>query len=121
ARTRRRRGTRGSRLAAAPAAPGQACGGAARRRSQLPEHPRDATEDLDMLCVDRLECVVLRLQADAPTLAEEALHGRLVGRLVVACERDDDLPVPGVLSALHDDDVAVEDAGVHHRVALDAQ
>ena len=43
--------------------------------------------------VDRLERVVLGLQADAAVLAEEALDRRLVGGLVVAGERDDDLAV----------------------------
>ena len=56
-----------------------------------------------------------------PFSRKNALHGRLVGRLVVAGERDDDLAVARVLRALHDDDVAVEDAGVDHRLALDAE
>ena len=74
-----------------------------------------------MLRVDRLERLVLGLEPDAVGLAEEALAGRLVGRLVVAGERDDDVAVPRVLLPAHDDVVAVEDARVDHRVALDAQ
>src|SRR5881392_2783145 len=57
------------------------------RRSQLPEHPDDAPEDLDVVGVDRLERGILGLEADAAALAVEGLHRRLVGRLVVAGER----------------------------------
>ena len=71
--------------------------------------------------VDRLERGVLGLQPDPAVLAVERLDGRLVGRLVVAGERDDDLAVPRVVLAAHDDDVAVEDPGLDHRVAADAQ
>jgi hypothetical protein len=45
----------------------------------------------------------------------------LVGGLVGARERDDDLAVPRGLLAAHDREVAVEDAGIDHRVALHAQ
>jgi hypothetical protein len=74
-----------------------------------------------MIRVDRLELVVLGLEPDATVLTEEALHGCLVGDLVLTGERNDDLAVAGVLPALDDDEVAVEDAGVHHRVALHSQ
>src|SRR5437763_7295515 len=67
--------------------------------------------------VDGLERVVLGLQADAVRLPEEPLDRGLVGRLVAARERDDHVAVLGVLLAANDDVVAVEDAGVHHRVA----
>ena len=56
-----------------------------------------------MVGVDRLELVVLGLQADAAVLAEEALDGRLVGGLVVAGERDDDVAVLRGLRAADDD------------------
>ena len=65
-----------------------------------------------MVGVDRLERVVLGLQADAAAFAVEGLHRRLVGRFVVARQRDDDVAVAGVLPALDDEDVAVEDACV---------
>ena len=63
----------------------------------VPEHSDDLAEDLDVRRVDRLERVVLGLEPDAAALAEEALHRRLVGRLVVAGERDHDVAVPRVL------------------------
>ena len=43
-----------------------------------------------MIGVDRLERAVLRLKPDAAALAEESLHRRLVGRLVVSREGDDE-------------------------------
>ena len=49
-------------------------------------------------------------------LAEEALDRRLL-----AHERDDDLAVGGGVLRAHDDEVALEDAGVLHRLAADAQ
>src|SRR5712691_1703250 len=89
--------------------------------SKAPEYPGDLAENRDVRCVDRLERVVLRLQPHALVLAEEARHRRLVRRFVVSDERDHDLAVPSVLLLTDDDDVAVEDAGIDHRVALDAQ
>ena len=41
--------------------------------------------------------------------------------LVVADERDDDLARARIVLLAHDDDVAVEDAGLDHRFALDAE
>ena len=61
------------------------------------------------------------MEPHAPVLTEEALDGRLVGRLVVTGEGHDDLAVPCVPRPLHDHEVAVEDARVDHRVALDPQ
>ena len=49
----------------------------------------------------------------------ERLHRRLVRRLVVADERHDDVASTRVGLAVDDDDVAVEDAGLDHRFALD--
>ena len=74
-----------------------------------------------MCGIDRLERVVLGLEPDPALLAEEAFDGRLVGGLVLARERDDYLAVPCGLLAAHDGQVAVEDAGIDHRVAPHAQ
>src|SRR5256885_12694419 len=82
-RTPRTPGIRATPRAATRRAPAPASGAGA-RRSQFPEHPHDLAEDLDVVGVDRLERAVLRLETDAAVLAEEALHCRLVGRLVVA-------------------------------------
>src|SRR5664279_681256 len=86
-----------------------------------PEYARHLAENLHIVCIDRFERVVLGLQADAPTLPEEALDGSLAGRLVLAGQGDDYLAVVGALLPMYDEDVAVEDAGTRHRVALDAQ
>src|SRR5581483_10631528 len=106
--------------AAARRAPGRATDGVRRAPLQLPEDPHDAAEDLHVPRIERLHRRVLRLQADAVLLAVERLHRRRVERLVVAGERDDDLAVPRVLRALHDHEVAVEDARLDHRLALRA-
>ena len=54
-----------------------------------------------MVGVDRIEGRVLRLQADPSVgLAEEGLHRRLVGRLVLAGERNDDVAVPRIVAPL---------------------
>src|SRR5262249_13205018 len=119
-RTRRTPGTRATPRAEPRGAPVRASGGGA-SDSQLPEPPHDLAEDLNVRSVDRLERRVLGLQSDAAALAEKPLHCRLVGRLVVAGEGDDDLAVACVLGTPHDDDVVVEDAGLDHRVALDSQ
>ena len=58
-----------------------------------------------MFGVDRFESGVLGLQPHASVLAEEALHRRLVGGLVLARESDDDLPVARGLLPPHDDEV----------------
>src|SRR3977135_107109 len=82
--------------------------------SQLAEDSDDAADDLDVRCIDRLHRRVLRLQPNPVCLAIEGLDRRLVGRLVVASQRDDDLTVPGFLCTLHDHEVAVEDAPADH-------
>src|SRR6185312_17318277 len=97
------RGTRGSRRARAPGAPGRASGREVSPQwsSEAPEHPHDLAEDLHVVGVDRLERGILRLQPHAAVgLAVEGLHGRLVRRLVLAGERDDDVAVPGLVPAL---------------------
>src|SRR5262245_59024975 len=88
---------------------------------ELAEDSDHLAEDLDVLRVDGLEGVVLRLEPDAAFLAEEALEGRLVGRLVVAGQSHHDVAVARVLPPLDDRNVPVEDACVDHRVALDAE
>ena len=86
---------------------------------QAPEHPHDLPQHLHVVGVDRLERGVLGLEANAAVgLAVEGLDGRLVRGLVVPDERDDDVAVAGVVAALDDDRVAVEDPGVDHRVAV---
>src|SRR5579862_4864617 len=66
---------------------------------------------------DRLHRRVGRLQADAAVLAIELLE-RHVG---AADERNHHLAVVGGLAVFDDDEVAVADLLVDHRVALDAQ
>src|ERR687883_364691 len=56
------------------------CGSLRRLRATScapPEHADHATQDLDVRAADRLEVLVLRLEADVVALAEVALHGRL--------------------------------------------
>ena len=65
---------------------------------------------------DRLESVVLRLEAHVVLLAEEALDGGLIPH-----QRHDDLAVRGRLLACARHVVALEDSGLLHRVALHAQ
>ena len=56
-----------------------------------------------------------------PSSLKRRLSVASCGGLVVTGERDDDVAVLGVLRPLDDDDVAVEDSRVDHRVALDAK
>src|ERR1700693_3070913 len=88
---------------------------------ELPEDSDHLAENLDMLRVDGLERVVLRLEPDAAVVAEETLDGGLVRRLVFARKRDDDVAVLRILLPADDHDVAVEDACVDHRLALHAK
>ena len=72
---------------------------------------------------DRRIAGVFRLQADAAALAEEALHRHLAltGRLVLD-PGDDDRPVRRRVAAWPDDDqVAIQDAGIDHAVAVDGE
>src|SRR4029079_2417700 len=118
--TPRRRGTPGWRDGGSRPAPGRASDGAP-LGSQRAEHPRDLAEDLDVVGVDRLVGLVLGLQTNTTRVAEEALHSCLVGRFVFPDQGNHDLAVAGVLLAADDDVVALEDAGVLHRVAADAE
>src|SRR4029077_15877156 len=70
---------------------------------------------------DRLHRVVLGLEADAASFAEEPLDGRFFSRVVLAGQRDDDIAVLRVLLAADDDVVAVEDARVDHRLTAYAE
>ncbi len=75
-----------------------------------------------MLGEERLERAVLGLKPDpAVALTVEGLDGRLVGSFVFADERDDDVTLARVVLPMDDDDVAVEDSGVDHRLALHAK
>jgi len=74
-----------------------------------------------VLRIDRLQRLVLRLQSHAAALTEETLHRRLVGGLVVAGECNDDVSVSCGFGFAHNEDVAFEDPGVDHRVALDTE
>src|SRR5665647_2878709 len=65
---------------------------------------------------DRLVELVLGLQAHGAALVVEALGGGLV-----ADQRHDDLAVLRLILRVHDDEVAVEDAGAGHGVALHAE
>ena len=79
--------------------------------------PPHHAQDRDLIGVHRLHGLVLGLQADAAVLAEEPLDGRLV----IADQRHDDLAVAGVGLLLDDHQVARQDAGVDHALALDGE
>src|SRR5262249_7950874 len=89
--------------------------------SELTENPDDLSEDLDVVDVDRLQRGVLGPEPDPVALAVERLDSRLVGRLVVSGEHRDDVAVPRLLRLLDDHEVAVEDAGLDHRLAANPQ
>src|SRR6266511_4958981 len=91
------------------------------RPLELPEDSDHFSDELHVLRVDRLEGIVLGLETHAAVLPEQTLQRRLLGRLVLAGEGDDDVAVPRVLSPLDDCNVAVQDPGVDHRVALDPE
>src|SRR5947209_5822941 len=81
-----------------------------------PQNADNATENRRLARPDRLEFFVLGLEADVVRLLEVALDRRLL-----ADESDDDLSITRRVAALDDDVIAVEDAGVLHRVAGHAQ
>ena len=68
-------------------------------RHSRPEDPDHLAEDLHVGRLERLEVSFSGWSRMRAVFAEEALDGRLVGRLVVTDERDDDFPVAGVLLA----------------------
>src|SRR5665213_1575104 len=73
-------------------------------------------DDVTIVGVDWRHGGVLRLQPHAPALAVEALDRRLT-----VDHRDHDLTVVRVRTGLDDDQIAVQDRRVDHRVALDPQ
>src|SRR5262249_13157798 len=86
----------------------------------LPHDPHDDALYLYLVRIDkdRLHGGVGRLQADLAAGVAIELLQRHVGP---AHQRDHHLPVVGRLAVLHDDEVAVADLLVDHRVAADAQ
>src|SRR5947209_8415811 len=95
-----------------------ASGAAARssRALQFADDGFDSADDGDIVGVDWRHGGVLRLEPDAPVLAVEPLDGRLA-----VDHGDDDLAVVRVGARLDDDQIAVQDRRVDHRVAFDAQ
>src|SRR5437868_4270036 len=86
---------------------------ALRRTSQLSNHADDDAPDLGPVDDDRLHRTVRGLKADAPVgLTVEALERRLLA----GEDRDDDLPVARLRHPPHDDEVAVADGVVDHRI-----
>src|SRR4051794_28835835 len=81
-----------------------------------PHHAHDAAKDLDLARADRLQRIVLGLQAHVIGLAEEALDRRLLTH-----EGDDDLTVGRRVLLADDHHVVGQDAGLDHRVAPHAQ
>src|SRR5580658_2972590 len=76
----------------------------------------DATDDLDIARVDWRHCAILRLQTDTPRLTVEALDR---GLAVEHC--DDDFAIFGASLGTNDDQIAIENRSLHHRIALHAQ
>ena len=94
---------------------------AARTRSLVPPHHPDddsLNRDVVLVDVDRLHRLVRRLETDATVALAIVLLDR--GRRAVH-ERDDHLAVVGALALVDDDEVAVADLLVDHRVAADAK
>src|SRR5438128_2643963 len=75
-RTPRTPGTRARPRATARRAPVRASGAGAQCSCEIPEHPHDLAQDLDVLGIDRLELTVLRLEPDPAFLLVERLDGR---------------------------------------------
>src|SRR3954471_9940920 len=81
-----------------------------------PEHANHPPGHLYIRAADRLEVLVLRLEADVVALAVVALDRRLGLRFVLgADDRHNDVPVARGRLLAHHDSVAVEDARVLHR------
>src|SRR5258705_3628229 len=85
----------------------------------LPHHTDDNPLHLDMIRIDhqRLHCRIGRLQAHAPVLPIELLQRDI--RAAEEC--DNHFPVVGGFAVLDDDEFAIADVLVNHRIALDAQ
>src|SRR5690606_29372172 len=89
------------------------------RRSVAPDEPDQSALDLDPVRPEdpRLVGGIGRLERDRGALAAEALQRCLL----VVDERHDDVARIGGLRVADDDRVAIEDAGLDHRVALDLE
>src|ERR1700722_9382845 len=88
----------------------------AAKRLEAADDGFDATDDLDIARVDWRHCAILRLQADAPYLAIEALDR---GLAIEHC--DHNFAVLGASLGTNEDEIAVENRSLHHRIALDPQ
>src|SRR5581483_6408165 len=89
-------------------------------RSITTKHADDDTLNADVVLVhvDGLHRFVGRLQANAPV----ALAVKLLDRRRRAAEHGDDhLAVISALPLVHDDEIAIADLLVHHRVPSDAK
>ena len=119
-------GSDSRRPSTAGAVPKRRANGATRSSSQLNRSTMggsessddclDSSDDRDIVDVDWLHGTILRLQPDPAGLAIERLNRRFT-----IDHRDDDLSVLRGRLRLDDDQIAVEDRGIDHRVALDAQ
>src|SRR5579872_6455541 len=76
----------------------------------------NAADDLDIARVDWRHAAILRLQPNATRLAIEALHGRFA-----LDHRHHDLAVACGTLRPHEDEIAVENRRVDHRISLNAQ
>src|SRR5579884_1865069 len=90
--------------------------GASAMLLQFANHGLDAADDSDIVRVDWLHRRILRLQTDAPVLTIEPLYRRFTVE-----HRDDDLTVVCRFLRTHDDQIAVENRRIDHRIALHAE
>src|SRR5688572_17492987 len=90
-----------------------------RSSSVLAHHPDDHALHLDAIRIDhdRLHRRIGGLEPDLAILAVELLEGHIEP----THERDHHLAVVHRLAIFHDDEIAVADLLVDHRIALDAQ
>src|ERR1700686_5082436 len=95
-------------------------------RRRLPQEANDRDDDAlegNVVCIDRLHRWVLRLQANASRLTEEALDGHfaLAGCLVLDASDHDGAVGRRVATRTNHDDVTVADPRVDHALAVDGQ
>src|SRR5579885_2125678 len=83
---------------------------------EFSDHSLHAAEDRDIARVDWRHRTILRLQPNAAVFLIKAFDRRFA-----LDHRDHDLPVVGRFLRPYDDQIAVEDRGIDHRVALHAQ
>lgn len=84
-----------------------------------PDEADEPALDLDPVRTE-YACFVSRiggLQRNRGALATESLQGRFL----VVDQRDDDIPGAGGASVPDDHRIAIEDAGLDHRIALDLE